>query len=116
MNRSWFSAACIPLLLLLADDAVFGEQHACAGPSQEIYLECAKNCQTNFRFTENTEPTFAQFQSSCIDGCGYIQDEMLPKYEGCYSACKDLFRYRHGQNPHFADFQNSCIKGCRHIQ
>lgn len=116
MIRNWFSVVFIPLLLLLAGDAVFAEQPACAGPSQEIYLECAKSCQTNFRFTENTEPSFAQLQSSCIDGCGQIQDAMLSKYEGCYTGCKELFRFRHGMNPHFADFQNSCIKGCRHVQ
>ena len=116
MIRYSLPGAFIALLFLLAEGAVFAEQPACAGPSQKIYLECAKNCQTNFRFTENTEPTFAQFQTSCIDGCGHICDAVLSKYEGCYSACKELFRYRHGQNPHFADFQNSCIKGCRHIQ
>lgn len=102
-------------LLSITPATSSAEQALCPGPTAPGYLLCAQDCQKDFRFTEHTDSTFAQFQSTCIQGCGQLCDEVVAKYQACYMQCKKLFKYRHGIRPEFAEFQNECIAGCRYV-
>lgn len=85
------------------------------GPSQKIFLECARNCQKSFYFSEQSDPTFANLRNACIAGCGLVEDANMPAYQSCNVACQDIYPYRHGTNPEFAEFQQTCIVGCRRV-
>ena len=88
---------------------------SCAGPTAPAYLVCTQDCQKDFPFTEHTDSTFAQFQTTCIQGCGQLCDENTGRYQTCYMQCKELFKFRHSMRSEFADFQNVCIEGCRYV-
>ena len=68
----------------------------CLGPTAPGFLVCAQDCQKDFPFSEHTDATFAQFQTTCIQGCGQLCDENTSRYQSCYMQCKKLFKYRHG--------------------
>lgn len=88
----------------------------CAGPTAPAYLVCTQDCQKDFPFTEHTDSTFAQFQTTCIQGCGQLCDENTGRYQTCYIQCKKLFKFRHGMRTEFAEFQNMCVEGCRYVE
>jgi len=85
------------------------------GPSKQVYLKCAAECQKSFYFSEQSDPTFADLRTACIEGCGMVEEANMSAYQSCNAECKDLFPYRHGTNPEFADFQQTCIVGCRRV-
>ena len=102
-------------VVLLKPIGVFADEARCAGPTAPGYLVCAQDCRKDFPFSEHTDTEFAQFRTTCIEGCGQLCDENASRYQSCYMQCKELFKFRHSMRSEFAEFQNMCIAGCRYV-
>jgi hypothetical protein len=103
------------LSVFMGSYSVHAQDSMLDGPSAKRYLECATGCQKSFYFSEQSDKTFAQLRTACIEGCSLVVDANMTAYQGCNSECKDLYPYRHGNNAEFAGFQKACIVGCRRV-
>lgn len=83
------------------------------GPSTKAFLDCARKCEKDFYFSEQSDPTFADLRNACIEGCGFVVDANMSAYHSCSAGCQSIFPYRHGINDEFAGFQVTCLIGCR---
>ena len=106
----------VALLALTASLAAHGQDSELPGPSARVFLDCAKKCERSFYFSEQSDSTFAELRSACIEGCAFVDDANMAAYQSCSVGCQDIFPYRHGIRSEFADFQKACVVGCRRVR
>ena len=104
------------LLALAASLVAYGEDFETPGPSARVFLDCAKKCERAFYFSEQSDATFAELRSACIEGCSFVDDSNMVAYQSCSIGCQDIYPYRHGTRSEFSEFQKVCIVGCRRVR
>ena len=109
------SGAALPLGVFAGSPTANAQESLLAGPSTMSFLECAKQCEKSFYFSEQSDGNFAVLRNACIEGCASVVDANMTAYQNCNVGCQGIYPYRHGTNAEFAGFQKSCVIGCRRV-